>query len=46
MSEQLQLLPTHEWKWRNIALDFVMALPHNAKDNNAIWVIIDYLNEV
>jgi hypothetical protein len=37
----LQPLPIPEWKWENITMDFVTALPRSPKGNNAVWVIVD-----
>jgi len=39
----LQPLPILEWKWEHITMDFVTALPHSQKGNNAIWVVVDRL---
>lgn len=36
-------LPIAEWKWDNVAMDFVVELPKIAGGKNAIWVIIDRL---
>ena len=41
----LQPLPILEWKWENIAMDFVTALPRSPKGHNAIWVIVDRLTK-
>ena len=41
----LQPLPIPEWKWENINMDFVTALPRSPKGNNAIWVIVDRLTK-
>ena len=30
-----------EWKWEEIAMDFVVGLPKTTKRYNAIWVIVD-----
>ena len=34
-------LPILEWKWDNIAMDFVMGLPSMTRGYDAIWVIVD-----
>jgi len=39
----LQPLPILEWKWEHITMDFVIALPHSQKGNNAVWVTVDHL---
>ena len=31
------------WKWENITMDFVVALPHSPRGKDAIWVVIDRL---
>ncbi|GAU51584.1 hypothetical protein TSUD_414280 [Trifolium subterraneum] len=41
----LQPLLIPEWKWDNIAMDFVGGLPKTAKGNEVIWVVVDRLNE-
>jgi len=39
----LQPLPIPEWKWENIAMDFVTGLPKEKKGNEAIWAVVDRL---
>lgn len=39
----LQSFDVPEWKWDNIAMDFVLGLPRTQKKYDAIWVIIDRL---
>jgi transposase InsO family protein len=41
----LQPLPIPEWKWQNITMDFVTALPKTPKGHNAVWVIVDRLTK-
>ncbi|GAU46655.1 hypothetical protein TSUD_281460 [Trifolium subterraneum] len=41
----LQLLFIPEWKWDNIAMDFVGGLPKTAKGNEVIWVVVDRLTK-
>jgi hypothetical protein len=40
---KLQPLPIPEWKWENIAMDFVTGLPKEKRGNEAIWVVVDRL---
>ena len=42
---ELQPLPIPEWKWEDISMDFVVALPRSRKGNDAIWVIVDRLTK-
>ncbi|GKD22358.1 putative reverse transcriptase domain-containing protein [Tanacetum coccineum] len=32
-----------EWKWENIAMDFITKLPRSSSGHDAIWVIVDRL---
>ena len=41
----LQSLPIPEQKWEYITIDFISALPHSPKGNNAVRVIIDCLTK-
>ena len=41
----LQPLPIPVWKWDNITMDFVTALPRSPRGNNAVWVIVDRLTK-
>nr|GEX42381.1 putative reverse transcriptase domain-containing protein [Tanacetum cinerariifolium] len=34
-----------EWKWDNIAMDFVMKLPKSSQGYDTIWVIVDQLTK-
>jgi len=38
-------LPIPEWKWDNIAMDFVMGLPRISRGYNSIWMIVDRLTK-
>jgi hypothetical protein len=42
----LKPLEVLEWKWENIAMDFVVGLPRSPCGKDAIWVIIDRLTKV
>ena len=41
----LQPLEIPEWKWDNIAMDFVMGLPRTSFGHDGIWVIVDRLTK-
>lgn len=41
----LQPLSIPVWKWENITMDFVTALPRSPRGNNAVWVIVDRLTK-
>ena len=40
-----QSLEVPEWKWQQIAVDFMTSLPRTFKGFNAIWVIVDQLTK-
>jgi hypothetical protein len=42
----LKPLEISEWKWENIAMDFVVGLPRSPRGKDAIWVVIDRLTKV
>ncbi|KAL5540682.1 hypothetical protein UlMin_043334 [Ulmus minor] len=42
---ELQSLEIPEWKWEQIAMDFVVGLPKTTKGHDSIWVIIDRLTK-
>jgi hypothetical protein len=42
----LKPLEIPEWKWENIAMDFVVGLPRPPHGKDAIWVVIDRLTNV
>jgi hypothetical protein len=42
----LKPLEIPEWKWENIAMNFVVGLPHSTRGKDAIWVVIDRLTKV
>ena len=44
-SSELQPIKIPEWKWDQIAMDFVVGLPKTTKGHDAIWVIIDRLTK-
>jgi transposase InsO family protein len=35
-----------EWKWEEIAIDFIMGLPRTQSGYDSIWVIVDRLTKV
>jgi hypothetical protein len=35
-----------EWKWKEIAMDFIVGLPRTQLGYDSIWVIVDRLNKV
>ena len=39
----LNPIPIPQWKWDNIAMDFVSGLPLMQKKHDSVWVIIDRL---
>ena len=41
----LQPLEISEWKWEQIAMDFVVGLPLTQAKHDAIWVIVDRLTK-
>jgi transposase InsO family protein len=42
----LQLLQVLEWKWEEIAMDFIVGLPRTQSGYDSIWVIVDRLTKV
>ena len=42
---KLKPLEIPEWKWDQIAMDFVSGLPKTTRGHDAIWVIIDRLTK-
>jgi hypothetical protein len=45
-AELLKPLKIPEWKWENIAMDFVVDLPYSPHGKDVIWVVIDRLTKV
>ena len=39
----LNPIPVPQWKWDNIAMDFVPSLPLMQKKHDSVWVIFDRL---
>jgi hypothetical protein len=35
-----------EWKWKEIAMDFIVGLPRTQLGYDSIWVIVDRLTKV
>jgi transposase InsO family protein len=35
-----------EWKWKKIAMDFIVGLPRTQSGYDSIWVIVDRLTKV
>jgi hypothetical protein len=35
-----------EWKWEEIAMDFIMGLPRTQLGYDSIWVIVDLLTKM
>jgi transposase InsO family protein len=42
----LQPLQVPEWKWEEIAMDFIVDLPRTQSGYDSIWVIVDWLAKV
>ncbi|WVZ53015.1 hypothetical protein U9M48_004008 [Paspalum notatum var. saurae] len=42
----LQPLKMPEWKWEEIAMDFIVGLPRTQKGYNSIWIVVDRLPKV
>jgi hypothetical protein len=42
----MQPLHVPEWKWEEIAMDFIMGLLRTRSGYNPIWVIVDQLTKV
>ena len=42
---ELQPIEIPEWKWEQIAMDFIVGLPKTTKNHDAIWVIVDRLTK-
>jgi hypothetical protein len=44
-AELLQPLSIPAWKWEDISMDFIVALPLTGRKFNSIWIIIDRLTK-
>ena len=42
----LQPLSVPGWKWEEVSMDFISALPTSVKGYDSIWVIVDRLTKV
>ena len=42
---ELQPIKLPEWKWDQIAMDFVVGLPRTVEGYDAIWVVVDRLTK-
>jgi hypothetical protein len=42
----MQQLQVSEWKWEEIAIDFIVCLPRTQSGYDSIWVIVDRLTKV
>jgi hypothetical protein len=42
----LQPLQVHEWKWEEVAMDFIVELPWIQSGYDSLWVIVDQLAKV
>jgi uncharacterized protein involved in tolerance to divalent cations len=41
LARLLQPLQVPEWKWEEIAMDFIMGLPRTQSGYDFIWIIVD-----
>jgi hypothetical protein len=46
LARLLQPLQVPEWKWEEIAMDFIMGLPRTQSGYDSIWIIVDWLTKV
>src|SRR4051794_20649195 len=42
----LQPMPTPEWKWDKLGMDFITGLPRTKSGYDSIWVVVDCLTKV
>ena len=45
-ARKIQLLPIQVWKWENITMDFLTDLPRTQGQHDAVWVIVDPIDEI
>ena len=45
LAGELQPIKLPEWKWDQIAMDFVVGLPRTVEGHDAIWVVVDRLTK-
>ena len=44
-TDLLNSLPTPQWKWDNIIMDFVSGFPLTQQKHDSVWVIVDKLTK-
>jgi hypothetical protein len=46
MTSWIAVAIVKEWKWEEIAMDFIVGLPRTQSGYDSIWVIVDQLTKV